>query len=145
MDALEDFTLRILIVASIVSIAIQVGTATPDHRSIAWIEGAAIIMAVTVVSMVTSINDYKKESQFIALNKFNDSKNVITVKREGTEIEVNFDDLKCGDLARIKTGMQIPCDAILVPESSGVLTDEAAMTGESDEMKKDTPEQCMVR
>ena len=102
-------------------------------------------MAVTVVAMVTSVNDYKKESQFIALNKFNDSKNVITVKRGGVEMEVNFDDLKCGDLARIKTGMQIPCDALLVPESSGVLTDEAAMTGESDEMKKDTPDMCITR
>lgn len=60
-------------------------------------------------------------------------------------MEVNFDDLKCGDLARIKTGMQIPCDALLVPESSGVLTDEAAMTGESDEMKKDTPDMCITR
>ena len=60
-------------------------------------------------------------------------------------MEINFDDLKCGDLARIKTGMQIPCDALLVPESSGVLTDEAAMTGESDEMKKDTPDMCITR
>ena len=116
-----------------------------DHRATAWIEGAAIIMAVTVVAMVTSVNDYKKESQFIALNKFNDSKNVITVKRGGVDMDINFDDLKCGDLCRIKTGMQIPCDAILVPDSSGVLTDEAAMTGESDEMKKDTPDQCIVR
>jgi len=70
-----------------------------DHRATAWIEGAAIIMAVTVVSMVTSINDYKKESQFIALNKFNDSKNVIKVKRGGVEMDINFDDLKVGDLA----------------------------------------------
>lgn len=33
-----------------------------DHRATAWIEGAAIIVAVAVVSMVTSVNDYKKES-----------------------------------------------------------------------------------
>jgi len=58
-------------------------------------------------------------------------------------MDINFDDLKVGDLCRIKTGMQIPCDAILVPDSSGVLTDEAAMTGESDEMKKDTPDMCI--
>lgn len=35
--ALEDFTLRILIVASIVSIAIEVGTADNEKRKIAWI------------------------------------------------------------------------------------------------------------
>lgn len=60
MDALEDFTLRILIVASIVSIAIEVGTATPDHRSIAWIEGAAIMVAVMISATVTAANDYQK-------------------------------------------------------------------------------------
>ena len=41
--------------------------------------------------------------------------------------------------------MQIPYDAILVPDSSGVLTNEAAMAGVSDEMKKDTPDMCIQR
>ena len=40
LDALEDFTLRILLVASVVSIAISVGTAhNNEERSHAWIEG----------------------------------------------------------------------------------------------------------
>jgi len=57
------------------------------------------LLAVVVVSGVTSVSDYKKESQFIALNKFNDSKNTITVKRGGEELDINIDDLKVGDLA----------------------------------------------
>ena len=36
-DAMEDFTMRILLAASILSIAIEVGTADESHRSIAWI------------------------------------------------------------------------------------------------------------
>jgi len=35
LDALSDFTLRILIIASIVSIVIEVATAEQDHRSTA--------------------------------------------------------------------------------------------------------------
>jgi|JI6StandDraft_1071083.scaffolds.fasta_scaffold17967_3 hypothetical protein len=35
--ALEDLTMRILIVASFLSIGIEVGTAKPDHRATAWI------------------------------------------------------------------------------------------------------------
>jgi magnesium-transporting ATPase (P-type) len=79
------------------------------------------------------------------LNKFSDAKNVITVKREGEVREINIDDLKVGDIARIKTGMNIPVDAILLPPSSGVTSDESAMTGESIELKKDTMELTLVR
>ena len=46
--------------ASIVSIAIEVGTATPEHRSTAWIEGAAVMMAVLISATVTAVNDYQK-------------------------------------------------------------------------------------
>jgi magnesium-transporting ATPase (P-type) len=53
--------------------------------------------------------------------------------------------LKVGDIAKIKTGLAIPCDAILVPDSTGVLCDEAAMTGESEECKKDIPENCLLK
>lgn len=60
-DALEDFTLRILILASFFSIAIEVGTAEPEKRSSAWIEGFAILVAVIVCALVTSVNDYQKE------------------------------------------------------------------------------------
>lgn len=64
-DALQDMTLKILIVAAIVSIAVEVGTAdTESKRSIAWIEGFAILVAVFVCSTVSAANDYKKEKQF---------------------------------------------------------------------------------
>jgi len=57
-DALNDFTLKILIVAALVSIIISVSTADDHDRSHAWIEGFAILVAVWVCSMVTAVNDY---------------------------------------------------------------------------------------
>ncbi len=57
-NALEDFTMRILIFASIVSIIIETATADDSHRSTAWIEGFAILVAVAVCANVTAINDY---------------------------------------------------------------------------------------
>lgn len=41
-----------------------------------------------------------------------------------------------GDIVKIKAGMNIPVDGILL-NGSGVTVSEAAMTGESDELKKD--------
>ena len=54
-------TLRILVVAAITSIVIEVATSDDSHRSIAWIEGFAILVAVFVCSTVAAANDYKKE------------------------------------------------------------------------------------
>ena len=47
-----------------------------------------------------------------------------------------------GDVIQLKAGMEIPVDGLILT-SSGVLTNEAAMTGESDEMKKESYEHCM--
>lgn len=61
LEALNDFTLKILIVAAIVSIIIEVATSDSHERAYSWIEGFAILVAVMVCSLVTAINDYQKE------------------------------------------------------------------------------------
>ena len=48
-------------VASVVSIGIEVGTAKPSMRSTAWIEGVAVLIAVLISATVTAVNDYQKE------------------------------------------------------------------------------------
>ena len=58
LTALEDFTLRILILASFASMIIDVSTAEESHRAYAWVEGFSILVAVMVCSNVTAVNDY---------------------------------------------------------------------------------------
>lgn len=54
--------MKILMVAALASIAIDVGTAADDEkRKIAWIEGFAIITAVMISTNANAINDYQKE------------------------------------------------------------------------------------
>ena len=57
-DALNDFTMKILMVAAVFSIIIEVATSDSDKRSTAWIEGFAILVAVFVCATVTAVNDY---------------------------------------------------------------------------------------
>ena len=59
-EALGDFTLRILIVAAIISIILNM-IIEEDHRETAWIEGFAILVAVGLASNVQAFNDYQKE------------------------------------------------------------------------------------
>jgi len=63
LDALEDVMLWILLVAGVVSIVLDMITHA-DERSMAWIEGFAIILAVFIVVIVTAINDRNKEVKF---------------------------------------------------------------------------------
>lgn len=71
-EALDDFILKILIASSLLSIAIEVGTAEKDERKTAWIEGFVILVAVTVCGLVTAVNNYSKERQFQQLNSVAD-------------------------------------------------------------------------
>jgi Ca2+ transporting ATPase len=133
--ALDDLMLKVLLVAAVISIVVSM-IFEEDHREIAWIEGAAILVAVFVVSFVSAWNDYKKEEQFMKLNAYSDAQNNVNVMRDGVRCVINFDDIKVGELVEVEPGMAIPCDAILI-RGSGVTTDESAMTGESIELKKE--------
>lgn len=135
--------LKLLIVCAIISIVVDMSFADASHRKIAWIEGTAILIAVFVVSSVGAWNDYKKEEQFLKLNALSEEDNISTVRREGGEEKVvRHNDLKVGEIIKIKAGMDIPVDGIVLHQS-GLLVTEAAMTGEPDELKKDTLDACL--
>lgn len=61
------------------------------------------------------------------------------------EPNVHHNHLLVGDLIKLKYGMQIPVDGILVEKSSNLTSDESAMTGESEELIKDTNKECLLR
>ena len=84
-----------------------------------------------------SYNDYKKEDQFLKLQAISDQDNVVTCIRDGEEKKVHYNDLVVGDIIKIKGGMNIPVDGVAI-ECNGVTVNESAMTGESDELKKDS-------
>ncbi|KAJ2181366.1 plasma membrane calcium, partial [Coemansia sp. RSA 521] len=93
-DALHDKMLILLIVAAIVSLAIGIYqdvrvTGDPeDDQNVHWVEGFAIIVAIAVVTLVASINDFQKEKQFRKLNaKKNDRR--VRVTRAGQECLVS--------------------------------------------------------
>lgn len=67
---------------------------------------------------------------------------IVTVRRDGgKEDTMHKEGIKVGDIIKIKNGMDIPVDGICV-EASGVLSDESALTGESDHLVKEAPEKC---
>lgn len=98
-EALEDFTLRILIVAAIFSIVAQLATASnARERELGWIEGFAILVAVFVCSNVAAGNDYTKAKQFQQLNKVAEDTKKLIVLRKGEKQQIHQDLIYVGDI-----------------------------------------------
>ena len=75
-EALSDFTVLILLASGVVSLGLGL---TVDKSDAGWIEGAAILVAVAVVVLVTATNDFQKEKQFKELNKVSEGGQVSTI------------------------------------------------------------------
>ena len=78
-----------MLVAACLSIILETSTADAEDRKIAWIEGFAILIAVFVCAMVTAVNDYQKERQFLELNSVADSKKIVRVIRDGIQMDIH--------------------------------------------------------
>ncbi|KAJ1818774.1 plasma membrane calcium [Coemansia sp. RSA 2598] len=140
-DALHDKMLILLIVAAIVSLGIGIyqdvrvtGDKVEDSQDVHWVEGFAIIVAIAVVTLVASTNDYQKEKQFRRLNaKKNDRK--VRLTRGGQERMVSTNCVLVGDILHIEPGDILCADGIVI-SASNLKCDESSVTGESDAMKK---------
>ena len=123
---------------------------------LAWIEGFAILVAVMCVATVGSFVDWKKEVQFVISRAKSDEKNIVRffssynfsvqcrVLRNGKIETIHHNFLHVGDVINIEYGMANPVDGIVF-QAASLTCDEAAMTGESDEMKKEIQYFCKLR
>lgn len=131
VDTFNDATLQILLVAAVVSLIIGIY----DDPATGYVEGMAIIVACLIVSVVTAVNDYQKESQFRELSAANDEVDVLVV-RSGQYQTIPVGDIVVGDLVSLEAGDGIPCDGVLV-NYDGLEVDESALTGEPEDIDKD--------
>ena len=135
----NDKVLILLSVAAAISLGVGLyqtfGTKhDAEHPPIEWIEGVAIILAIVVVVVVGSLNDYQKERQFVKLNKKKDDRDVKVI-RSGKTMETSVYDVLVGDVMLLEPGDMIPVDGIFIG-GHNVKCDESQTTGESDLIRK---------
>jgi Ca2+-transporting ATPase len=135
----NDKVLILLSIAAAISLAIGLyqtfGTAhDADHPKIEWVEGVAIIVAIVIVVVVGSLNDYQKERQFVKLNAKKQDRDV-NVIRSGKTMEISVFDILVGDVVHLEPGDMIPVDGIFI-DGHNVKCDESQTTGESDLLRK---------
>lgn len=109
--------------------------------SVEWVEGVAILVAVSIVVLVGSVNDWQKELQFKKLNEKKDDR-MINCIRNGQRMTLNTKDLVVGDVCVLETGEILPVDGVFL-RGHNVKCDESGATGESDLIKKFPYEECI--
>ncbi|KAI8626563.1 calcium-translocating P-type ATPase [Xylariaceae sp. FL1651] len=147
-NAFNDKVIILLAVAAIVSLALGlyetfgVEPEPGDPPSVDWIEGVAIIVAILIVTLVGSLNDWQKERAFVKLNAKKDDRE-IKVVRSGKSYMINVHDILVGDVLHLEPGDLVPVDGIFI-NGHDLKCDESSATGESDAIKKTPGEQVMA-
>ncbi|XP_075407303.1 plasma membrane calcium-transporting ATPase 1 [Tenrec ecaudatus] len=149
-EALQDVTLIILEIAAIVSLGLSFYQPPEGNNALCgevtvgeeegegetgWIEGAAILLSVVCVVLVTAFNDWSKEKQFRGLQSRIEQEQKFTVIRGGQVIQIPVADITVGDIAQVKYGDLLPADGVLI-QGNDLKIDESSLTGESDHVKK---------
>ncbi|KAL0941270.1 calcium-transporting atpase [Colletotrichum truncatum] len=146
--AMKDKVLILLSVAAVVSLALglyQTFGAThhgDDTAKLEWIEGVAIIVAILIVVIVGSLNDWQKERQFRKLNQKKEDR-FVKVIRSGKPSSISVHDILVGDVMLLEQGDILPVDGVFI-DGHNVSCDESSATGESDLIKK-VPADAVMR
>jgi P-type E1-E2 ATPase len=101
------------------------------------LEGTSIMIALGIIIVVSSGNNYASERRLANLVALADRQEV-DVYRKGNNTEttrISYEDLVVGDLVEVSKGMKCPADLLLV-EGDNIKCKEDALTGEPDEIEK---------
>uniref|UniRef100_UPI0037E92894 plasma membrane calcium-transporting ATPase 2 isoform X7 n=1 Tax=Semicossyphus pulcher TaxID=241346 RepID=UPI0037E92894 len=152
-EALQDVTLIILEIAALISLGLSFyhppgekgggescgaaagGIEDEGEADAGWIEGAAILLSVVCVVLVTAFNDWSKEKQFRGLQSRIEQEQKFQVVRGSQVIQLPVADIVVGDIAQVKYGDLLPADGVLI-QGNDVKIDESSLTGESDHVRK---------
>ncbi|EIW70907.1 hypothetical protein TREMEDRAFT_29328 [Tremella mesenterica DSM 1558] len=154
--AFKDKVLILLTIAAVVSLALglyqDLGVPaelayTADcpqgcpQPKVDWVEGVAIVVAIVIVVLVGSINDWQKERQFKKLNEKREDR-VVKAIRDGREVVINVKDVVVGDILLLEPGEIVPVDGVFL-RGHNVRCDESGATGESDAIRKFSYDECI--
>ena len=98
-----------------------------------YIDAIVIMVIIVLISVLGFIFEYRAEKAIEALKKMASLK--ATVIRDGQKKEIDSKHIVPGDIIVLETGNKVPADARLI-EIFNLQTQEAALTGESQPVKK---------
>ncbi len=118
-----DVFMAILVVAMILSLL---------QRN--WIEAITIFAIIILDAVIYYIQQFSTDRILESLKR--STIHTVTVLRNGAETALEATELVPGDIVILREGDRVPADGRIISES-GLLTNEAMLTGESDAIAKD--------
>jgi Ca2+-transporting ATPase len=135
LEKFDDATIKILLVAAVISIILACVEKFILHNPEAsFIDSIGIFLAVALATLAGFLSELKSSHEFDLLNKVKDDIPVKTL-RNGKLTEISINDIVAGDVVQLTLGDKIPADGEVF-QTQGLLVDEAVMTGESVAVEK---------
>jgi Ca2+-transporting ATPase len=123
-EQLTGVMIVMLIIAAVVSAALG-----------EWADAVVIFVIVALNALLGLSQEYRAEKAMAALKKM--AVPVVKVRRGGGVREISSRELVPGDILFLEAGNQVPADCRLL-EAVNLRVQEAALTGESDPVEKNT-------
>ncbi|MDR2117205.1 MAG: cation-translocating P-type ATPase [Planctomycetaceae bacterium] len=134
-EKFEDPTIRILLVAALVSVLMTlIEKFVLQHADASFIDSIGIFLAVALATLAGFFSELKSAREFDLLNKVKDDIRV-KVLRNGQMTEISINDLVVGDIVHLDLGDKVPADGVVL-DALGLLVDQSVMTGESVPVEK---------
>jgi len=100
-----------------------------------------LLVAILIVVLIGSLNDWQKEKQFKVLNEKREEH--VVVIRDGEEQMIVIHSVVLGDVVLFEPGEIVPCDGIFL-SGHNVRCDESGATGKSDAFEKLSYRECIA-
>jgi len=128
----EDTINQILCAAAVVSIVIGlIQHGFPEGL----IEGTSILIALNIIIVVNSGNNWLSEKRLADLVKLSDRQEVAVFRGSEKAVTMDSEELVVGDLVLIEAGMKVPADMVVV-SGQDIACTEGDLTGEPDAVPK---------
>lgn len=127
----QDNLIYLLMAAGVLSVLVGF----LPGQEVEFAEAGIIFLILFANGIFGFIQDYRAEKSIEALKKM--STPSTTVMRNGKKKEIDSTEVVPGDIIFLETGDAVPADARLL-ETESLYTDEAALTGESNNVHKET-------
>jgi len=124
LNQFKSIVIWILIIATIISAFLK-----------EFIDAIVILVIIILISVLGFFLEYRAEKAIEALKKLASLKAIVI--RDGQKKEIDSKELVPGDIIVLETGDKVPADA-RVFQVFNMQTQEAALTGESQPVKKNT-------
>ncbi len=99
-----------------------------DGEVAVYFEASAVIVALILLGQVLELRARSQTSQAISKLLELSAKKARRIDEDGSEVDVDLDDVRVGDRLRVRPGEKVPVDGIVLEGSSHI--DQSMVTGE---------------